>query len=151
MLNPKVMVGECSIHVMLRGELVMSIPHRLWESGVGEEGEVVWSGELRGDQTTQLLVRYLEGRITGSEDQRDLFNRLDGFMGELKSSQWRKTMKEEWIEKKKKEEEKERKEKEQKEKEKKKGRRKAPARGLAPPEQVGPVEGGEVFDWRRAA
>jgi len=117
MLNPKVMVGECSIHVMLRGELVMSIPHRLWESGVGEEGEVVWSGELRGDHTTLLLVRYLEGRIKGSEDQRDLFNRLDEVMGELKFSQWRKTMREEGIEKKKREEEKERKEKEQKQKE----------------------------------
>lgn len=145
MLNPKVMVGECSIQVMLRGELVMSIPHRLWESGVGEEGEVVWSGELRGDHTTMLLVRYLEGRIRGSEDQGDLFNRLDEVMGELKFSQWRKTMREEGMEKKMKEEEKERKEKDRK------GRRKAPARGLAPVEQAAPVERGEIFEWRRAA
>ena len=147
MLNPKVMVGECSIQVVLRGELVMSIPHRIWESGVSEEGEVVWSGELRGDHTTWVLVTYLERRIRGSEDQRDLCNRLDEVMRELKSSQWRKTMKEEWMEKeeKKKEQEKERKEK------KKKGRRKAPARSLAPPEQAAPVEGGEAVDWRRAA
>ena len=147
MLNPKVMVGECSIQVMLRGELVMSIPHRLWESWVGEEGEVVWSGELRGDHTTLVLVRYLEGRIRGSEDQRDLFNRLDEVMGELRSSQWQKTMKQEWMEKeeRKKEQERERKEKEMK------GRRKAPARGVAPLEQTAPVEGGEIVDWRRAA
>ena len=108
MLNPKVMVGECSIQVMLRGELLMTIPHRLWESGVSEEGEVVWSGELRGDHTTGVLVRYLEGRIRGSEDQGDLFNRLDEFMGKLKLSQWRKTLRAEGIEKKKEKEDRER-------------------------------------------
>ena len=108
MLNPKVMVGECSIQVMLRGELLMTIPHRLWESGVSEEGEVVWSGELRGDHTTAVLVRYLERRIRGSEDQGDLFNRLDEFMGKLKLSQWRKTLRAEGIEKKKEKEDRER-------------------------------------------
>jgi hypothetical protein len=135
MLNPKVMVGECSIQVMLRGELVMSIPHRLWESGVSEEGGVVWSGELRGDHTTLLLVRYLEGRIQGSEDQKDLFNRLDEVMGELKFSKWRKTMRLEGIEK----------------EEKKKGRRKEPAGSLAPLERAVPVEAGEAVALRRAA
>lgn len=154
MLNPKVVVGECSIQVVLRGDLLMTIPHRLWESGVSEEGEVVWSGELRGDTTTQVLARYLEGRIQGSEDQRDLFNRLERVMGELKFSQWRKTMKVEGIEKKEKKEEKERvkKEKEKKEKEKeKKGRRKAPVGSLAPLGRAASVEGGEVVELRRAA
>jgi CO dehydrogenase/acetyl-CoA synthase beta subunit len=132
MLNPKVMVGECSIQVMLRGELLMTIPHRLWESGVSEEGEVVWSGELRGDHTTMLLVRYLEGRIRGSEDQRDLFNRLDEFMWELKCPMWRKTLREEGIE--------EKKEKEDRERTK---------RGVENPVEV--VEVVEVVAWRRAA
>jgi CO dehydrogenase/acetyl-CoA synthase beta subunit len=132
MLNPKVMVGECSIQVMLRGELLMTIPHRLWESGVSEEGEVVWSGELRGDHTTAVLVRYLEGRIRGSEDQRDLFNRLDEFMGELKCPMWRKTLREEGIEKKKEKEDRER-----------------TKRGVENPVEV--VEVVEVVEWRRAA
>ena len=126
MLNPKVMVGECSIQVMLRGELLMTIPHRLWESGVSEEGEVMWSGELRGDHTTAVLVRYLEGRIRGSEDQGDLFNRLDEFMGELKCPMWRKTLREEGIEKKKEKEDRER-----------------TKRGVENPT--------EVVEWRRAA
>mgnify|MGYP001206654417 CR=1 FL=1 len=150
MLNPKVVVGECSIQVVLRGDLLMTIPHRLWESGVSEEGEVVWSGELRGDTTTQVLARYLEGRIQGSEDQRDLFNRLERVMGELKFSQWRKTMKVEGIEKKEKKEEQERVKKE-KEKKEKKGRRKAPVGSLAPLGRAASVEGGEVVELRRAA
>lgn len=129
MLNPKVMMGECSIQVMLRGELVMTIPHRMWESGVDERGEVMWGGEMRGDHTTILLVRYLEGKIRGSEDQKGLFNRLDEFMGELKFSQWRKTMREEGIEKKTKKEERE-------------GRN----RDRAAPEEGAPVE-----EWRLAA
>ena len=141
MLNPKVMVGECSIQVMLRGELLMTIPHRLWESGVSEEGEVVWSGELRGDHTTAVLVRYLERRIRGSEDQGDLFNRLDEFMGELKFSQWRKTMREEGIEKKKVKEE----------KEEKKRKKKEAVRREAPVKRASSIEGGEIADWRRAA
>ena len=150
MLNPRVFVGECSIQVVLRGDLLMTIPHRLWESGVSEEGEVVWSGELRGDATTQLLARYLEGRIQGSEDQRDLFNRLDEVMGELMFSQWRKTMKVEGIEKDEKKKEQERVKKE-KEKKGKKGRRTEPAGRLIPLERVVPVEGGEVVELRRAA
>jgi len=141
MLNPKVMVGECSIQVMLRGELLMTIPHRLWESGVSEEGEVVWSGELRGDHTTAVLVRYLERRIRGSEDQGDLFNRLDEFMGELKFSQWRKTMREEGIEKKKVKEE----------KEEKKRKKKERVSREAPVNRASSVEGGEIAEWRRAA
>lgn len=150
MLNPKVVVGECSIQVVLRGDLLMTIPHRLWESGVDERGEVVWSGELRGDHTTMLLVRYLEGRIQGSEDQRDLFNRLDEVMGELKFSQWRKSMRVEGIEKEEKKKEKE-KVKKEKEKKGKKGRRKESAGSLAPVERAAAGEGGEVVKLRRAA
>jgi len=141
MLNPKVMVGECSIQVMLRGDLVMSIPHRMWESGLDEEGGMVWSGELRGDHTTAVLVRYLEGKLRGSEDQGDLFNRLDEFMGELKFSQWRKTMREEGIEKKKVKEE----------KEEKKRKKKERVRREAPVNRASSVEGGEIAEWRRAA
>ena len=137
MLNPKVMVGECSIQVMLRGELMMTIPHRLWESGVSEEGEVVWSGELRGDHTTLMLVRYLEGKIQGCEEKGELFNRLDEVMGELKFSQWRKTMRVEGLEKKKEKEEKER-------------RRKLEGRE-APVERVARSEDGAIVRWRRAA
>ena len=143
MLNPKVVVGECSIQVVLRGDLLMTIPHRLWESGVSEEGEVVWSGELRGDTTTQLLARYLEGRIQGSEDQKDRFNRLDEVMGELKFSQWRKSMRVEGIEKEEK--------KKEKEKKGKKGRRKESAGSLAPREGVVPGAGAEVVELRQAA
>lgn len=150
MLNPKVVVGECSIQVVLRGDLLMTIPHRLWESGVSEEGEVVWSGELRGDNTTLMLARYLEGRIKGSEDQRDLFNRLDEVMGELKFSQWRKSMRVEGIEKEEKKKEKE-KVKKEKEKKGKKGRRKEPAGSPAPRERAATVDDGEVVELRRAA
>ena len=131
MLNPKVMVGECSIQVVLRGELMMTIPHRLWESGVNGEGEVVWSGESRGDHTTLMLVRYLEGRIQGCEEKGELFNRLDEVMGELEYSKWQKTMKVEWIEREEK--------------------RKEPAGRLAPLERAATGEGGEVGELRRAA
>jgi hypothetical protein len=107
MLNPKVMVGECSIQVMLRGELVMTIPHRLWESGVDERGELVWSGERRGDHTTTLLARYVEGEIQGCEDQGELFDRLEKILQELRSPKWSKTFLEEEIAKKTKREERE--------------------------------------------
>ena len=139
MSNPTVMVGECSIQVMLRGELVMTIPHRLWGPGMGEEGEVVWSGDLRGDHTTLILVRYLEGRIRGSEDQKDLFTRLYEVMGELKFSTWRKTMWEEGMEK------------AEKKKEKEQGRRKEPAGRLALLDREAPGEGDDVVELRRAA
>jgi hypothetical protein len=104
MFNPKVVVGECSIQVMLKGELLMTIPHRIWEEERGIEGEEkregVWSGELRGDHTTVLLVRYLEQKTEGCGDRSELFDRLYEVLRELKSSQWRKTLREEGIEKK---------------------------------------------------
>ena len=43
----------------------MTIPHRMWESRFDEGGEVVWSGESRGDTTTVSLVRYLQEKIRG--------------------------------------------------------------------------------------
>jgi len=139
MLNPKVMVGECSIQVMLRGALLMTIPHRMWESGVSEEGEVVWSGESRGDHTTAVLVRYLEGRIRECEDHSELFNRLDEFMGELKCPVWRKTLREEGIEKKKKKQDRER------------GMKGVGNLDEPEAEQTEPVALAEAVEWRRAA
>jgi hypothetical protein len=126
MPNPKVMVGECSIQVMLRGAMLMTIPHRLWESGVSEKGEVVWSGESRGDHTTAVLVRYLEGRIRGCEDHSELFNRLEEFLKELRFPKWRRTLREEGIEKKKEMEVRERR-------------------------KEGVEDSAEVVEWRRAA
>ena len=107
MIHPKVLVGECSLHVMVRGSLLMTIPHRMWESGVDERGEAVWSGERRGDQTTEWLARYLEGKIQGCEDQGELFDRLEKVLQELRSPQWSKSFREEEIEKKRKKEERE--------------------------------------------
>lgn len=106
MINPKVLVGECSLHVMVRGSLLMTIPHRMWESRVDERGEVVWSGEWRGDQTTVLLARYVEGKIQGC-DQGELFDRLREVLEELRSPQWSKCFREEETEKKRKKEERE--------------------------------------------
>ena len=80
----------------------MTIPHRMWESRFDEGGEVRWSGESRGDATTVSLVRYLQEKIEGCEDRRDLFNRLEEVLKELRSPVWGKRFREEEIEKKKK-------------------------------------------------
>ena len=100
MINPRVLVGECSIHVEVRGALLMTIPHRMWEFGLNEVGEVWWSGERRGDQTTVLLARYVEEKIQGCENQGELFDRLEEILQELKSPKWGKSIREEGIEKK---------------------------------------------------
>ena len=105
MINPRVLVGECSIHVEVRGVLLMTIPHRMWECGVNEVGEVRWSGERRGDQTTVLLARYVEEKIQGCENQGELFDRLEEVLQELRSPTWSKSIREEAIEKTRKSEE----------------------------------------------
>ena len=145
MLNPKVLVGECSIHVMLRGELLITLPHRMWEWEMGiegeEKGEGVWSGESRGDQTTASLVMFLGEKIEGCRDRSELFDRLYEVLGELKSSKWNKTLREEAIEKK------------QKEEERKKGKKSETAtveRGHRQETQGG-EETPEEFEWSRAA
>ena len=107
MLKPTVSVGECSIHIEVRGTLLMTIPHRMWESGVNEKGEVVWSGESRGESTTLSLVRYLQEKTQGCENQGELFDRLEEVLQELRSPTWSKSLREEEIEKKRKSEERE--------------------------------------------
>jgi len=101
MLKPTVSVGECSIHVEDRGTLLMTIPHRMWESNLNEVGEVRWSGESRGESTTLSLVRYLQEKIQGCDDRSDLVTRLGEILKELRSPVWGKTFKEEEIEKRK--------------------------------------------------
>jgi hypothetical protein len=108
MLKPTVSVGECSIHVEDRGTLLMTIPHRMWESRVNEVGEVRWSGESRGESTVALLVRYVEEQIHGCEDRSDLVHRLGEVLQELRSPVWGKSSREKRIEKKTRREAKER-------------------------------------------
>ena len=88
MLKATVSVGECSIHVMVRGNLMMSIPHRLWESRVDEEGSVLWCGEARGSKALQSLVGYLEEKIRGCENFSELFHTVDEIQKELSSPLW---------------------------------------------------------------
>jgi len=107
MLKPKVVVGECSLHVVVRGVMLMTIPHRMWESRVDERGEVVWSGEWRGDHTTVLLARYVEGKVQGCKDQEELFDRLEGILQELRFPKWSKSFREEELQKKKRNQERE--------------------------------------------
>jgi predicted lipid-binding transport protein (Tim44 family) len=105
MIRPKVLVGECSIHIEDRGILLMTIPHRMWESRVNEFGEIRWSGESRGDTTTLSLVSYLQENIRGCGDRNDLSTRLGEVLEELRSPVWMKTFREEQIEKRKKRQE----------------------------------------------
>jgi hypothetical protein len=109
MLKATVSVGECSIHVMVRGNLMITIPHRLWESRVDEEGSVWWSGETRGFKALQSLVGHLEEKIRRCENFSELFHTVNEIQKELKSPVWGMSQREEKrqadLEKKKKEEE----------------------------------------------
>jgi hypothetical protein len=80
----------------------MTIPHRMWESRVNEAGEVLWSGESRGDTTTLSLVSYLQETIRGCGNRNDLFTRLGEVLEELRSPVRGKTFREAQIEKRKK-------------------------------------------------
>jgi hypothetical protein len=142
MIKPNVLVGECSIHVLVRGVLLMTIPHRMWESRFDEGGEVRWSGESRGEATTVSLVRYLQEKIHGCEDRRDLFTRLQEILKELRSPVWGKSFREEEIERTKK-----------KEGERKKGQKSETAtlERTFRREVRGDQEAAEEFEWSRAA
>jgi hypothetical protein len=134
MLKPTVSIGECSIHVLVRGVLLMTIPHRRWESRFDEGGEVRWSGESRGEATTVSLARYLQERIEGCEDRRDLCNRLGEIQKELGSPVWGKSFREEEIQKK-----------------KTKEGKAVPVERTFRREVRGDEEAPEAFEWSRAA
>ena len=112
----------------------MTIPHRMWESRFDEGGEVRWSGESRGEATTVSLVRYLQEKIHGCEDRRDLFTRLQEILKELRSPVWGKSFREEEIERTK----------------KKQGKAATVATSLGR-ETKGIEETREEFEWSRAA
>ena len=88
MLKPTVMTGECSIHVMVRGILLMTIPHKMWESGVNESGECGWSGRNRGEDTVQRLVKFIEGKINGCQTRAELFSVLNEVLLEMRNPVW---------------------------------------------------------------
>ena len=88
MLKATVSVGECSIHVMVRGNLMITIPHRLWESRVDEEGSVLWSGETRGSKALQSLVGFVQEKIQRCESFSELFHTVDEIQSDLRSPLW---------------------------------------------------------------
>jgi hypothetical protein len=88
MLKPTVSVGECSIHIEERGILLMTLPHRMWESTLNESGQVGWSGRNRGESTVQSLVRFIEGKVRGCQSRAELFDSLDEILRELRNPVW---------------------------------------------------------------